>query len=520
MKLRTIFMSMLVIAALTSCNNDDEDHRSGPQIADTDVAYLSIKIETQPTTRASGSGENVGVNESAMKTLYLITFDEFDKVVGVPGTANYFTKITPDAANPTNLEAIKVSAKAAQLMVIANPGRLLENEINSISVSSTVSSVNAAITAATKDEITVDTGNISKGFTMINSGDENSAISGKLTNLLVDITGHIEDTQAKAEGNRAKVQIERLAAKLDLKEGQSFTAKPDGASFTFGRWTLDAVNSTFYPCAEKAILGSGHTQGIYKNNFYTYDPNFAGASGLMFASIDDAGDYGPTLPESHEWQEAPSTAYCIENTMDADQQLFGNATRLVIKATYFPPTFDTSGDWFNYAGKNYDGLDKLKEAYDEAVTGSNLKTACDKMYDKIKAYVDAHPGISITGTNFASLTQEDLNSIPNGGQVIKDGKENVIRWYQKGLCYYYYMIRHDNTLDGEMAFGKYGVVRNNWYSLTLNSVSGPGSPWYPEANNPGPGDPEPTDPIDESAGHLGITVSAAPWIIWENGIDI
>ena len=62
MRLRTIFMSMLVIAALTSCNNDDVDHHGGPQMADVDVAYLSIKIETQPTTRASGSTERPGTN--------------------------------------------------------------------------------------------------------------------------------------------------------------------------------------------------------------------------------------------------------------------------------------------------------------------------------------------------------------------------------------------------------------------------------------------------------------------------
>jgi hypothetical protein len=71
-----------------------------------------------------------------------------------------------------------------------------------------------------------------------------------------------------------------------------------------------------------------------------------------------------------------------------------------------------------------------------------------------------------------------------------------------------------------MEFGKYGVVRNNWYNLTLNSVSGPGTPWYPDIVNPGDGDPDPYDPIDEGEGYLGITVSAQPWIIWETGMSI
>ena len=71
-----------------------------------------------------------------------------------------------------------------------------------------------------------------------------------------------------------------------------------------------------------------------------------------------------------------------------------------------------------------------------------------------------------------------------------------------------------------MALGKYGVVRNNWYKLTLGLVKGPGTPWFPDIDNPGPGDPDPDDPIDTSTGYLGITVEVAPWIIWENEIDI
>ena len=114
----------------------------------------------------------------------------------------------------------------------------------------------------------------------------------------------------------------------------------------------------------------------------------------------------------------------------------------------------------------------------------------------------------------------DLAQIKNGGEVLKDGKNPIIRWYQGGLCYYYYEIRHDNDTDEHMAFGKYGVVRNNWYKLTLGSVKGAGTPWFPDVDKPGPGDPDPGDPIDTSTGYLGITVDVAQWIVWENEIDI
>ncbi|WP_455639852.1 Mfa1 family fimbria major subunit [Parabacteroides sp.] len=528
MKLRTIFMSMLAIAALTSCNNDDDDHRSGsPQIADTNVAYLSIKIETQPTTRSSS--ENAGTGESDLKTLYLITFDENENVVGVPGTNTYFTKLNSSSSVLTSPDPVRISGDAEKMLLIANPGSKLESTINSIGVTSTFSSINAAIIGATKDEVT-DNDTNTKGFTMINSGDESKAENNKLTNLLIDIStkikkvgnGVTEDAaKTAAEGDRVNIQIERLAAKIELKLKDNLETKPSGADFTFAGWTLDAVNSTFYPCAEKTLLGSTHTPGSYTYNFYTHDPNFTGANGLDFTTLSEY--YTPVLPQSYTWMTAPSTSYCIENTMEKDHQLFGNATRLVISGAYYPAEYDgeEGGDWFNYAGKNYHSLAALQEAYDAAEDGSNLKAACNDMFTKIKEYATKYPSAGINPpAEFRALTKDHLEKVPNGGELIREGDKNVIRWYQRGLCYYYYIFRHDNEANEEMEFGKYGVVRNNWYSLTLGSVNGPGTPWYPDPNNPGPGDPDPKDPIDEAAGYLGITVSTAPWVIWENEISI
>ena len=176
--------------------------------------------------------------------------------------------------------------------------------------------------------------------------------------------------------------------------------------------------------------------------------------------------------------------------------------------------------YYNFAGENYDGLTKLQAAYNDVNAGPNFKAACEKMFDKIKEYAQKNSGVSLIGTTFATLKESDLLQVKNGGEVIKDGRNPVIRWYQKGLCYYYYEIRHDNVTTKEMDFGKYGVVRNNWYKLTLATVNGPGTPWYPSIDNPGPGDPDPEDPIDKSVGYLGIIVEVDPWIVWENEIGI
>ena len=52
---------------------------------------------------------------------------------------------------------------------------------------------------------------------------------------------------------------------------------------------------------------------------------------------------------------------------------------------------------------------------------------------------------------------------------------------------------------------RYGVVRNNWYHLDLQSVSGPGTPWIPDPSDHDPTNPTPpgTDD-DESDAYLSV----------------
>lgn len=521
MKIKFILLSMLAAAALASCSKE-----AGVDQAPVDssgVAYLSLRVETQKETRASG--EDPGANESDLESIYVLTFDDTETIVAVPGTSDYYIKVT--TASP---DAMKVSASATKLLVVANPGAKLLSVLNGINSTTIFSTINQAISDVTHAEITDDVANITKGFAMINGGDESGLTAGqKITTPLIPIGSHIKkisdfggnESQAKAaaEAARVTVKIERLASKLEFKLKGTINVLPAGADFVFGNWTVDAVNSTFYPFAEKTILSVTHNQSAsYVKNFYTKDPNFANNTGIRYTTINTSGDYSPQLVAPYSWMAASAKAYTLENTMDAPEQLFERATRIVVKGTYYPKDYTgpAKGDWFSFAGKNYSTLADLQAA---CLLDNAVEAACDKMFAKIKAYATAN-SIGLTGTDFATLTQADLDQIPNGGEVIKNGKDVVIRWYQKGLNYYYYEIRHDNENEAEMAFGKYGVVRNNWYSLTLGEVKGAGTPWYPDINNPGPGDPNPKDPIDTSAGYLGITVEVAKWILWGNEISI
>ena len=536
--MKKLLMAAFAAALITSCSKDGTESGPTQGTGNYDVAYLSLTVKApEAPSPVRGSTEDPATApESAIKTLYAITFDVNGQVVTYktePVVKELTVSDNAGAGTTHAPDAFKVSQTAKYLLIVANPGPKFKAVIDNVISGTSFSALNAALQAGTIDEINDKSGSYAKGFTMINSGDDRN-MDDEIVGLeaLIDISGNIEavgdgghateaEAKSAAEGNRATIKIERLSSKLYVAEGSNIEVLPAGATFTFDRWVLDVVNTTFYPWAEKALSITSHASGFYTKNFYTTDPNFSDFDGLAYNTVDPA-TFSPVINPSNPttWTTSGSSniAYAIENTMDGPKQEVGGATRVVIRGTYYPENFVGGTDWFSFAGTNYETLAILQTAYANP-KNVNLITACDNMFEKIKAYAQANT-ISLTGTNVATLTQTDLNNIPNGGEVVKENP-SCIRWFQKGLCYYYYSIRHNNDANaGVMEFGKYGVVRNNYYALTLNKVNGPGTPWYPDVNKPGPGDPDPKDPIDKSAGYLGVNVEIGPWVKWTTDFEI
>ena len=92
--------------------------------------------------------------------------------------------------------------------------------------------------------------------------------------------------------------------------------------------------------------------------------------------------------------------------------------------------------------------------------------------------------------------------------------DQTIRVYENGATYYYASrIQHfgdyyceipngyveDVSGYGEEHLGRYGVVRNNWYEIVINSISGPGRPTPPDPTDPeDPDNPDTDDPKDDA----------------------
>ena len=564
LKIKSILVSLLAIAVLAGCSNELDDNTDGEVTKGYDVAYVSISLTNpkSPGTRASGE-QKPEPEESLINELYVITFDAAKDVVKDAGTTKYATELGTgefgtNSGITTPNTPVKVSTDTKYLLVIANPGTTLKNRLDNIAAGATFNDINALVTVGTQSgkannayfvEEVVHT----NGCAMINAGfyddsDLNPANHAWKADCLIDVSGNIfkaSDYKTEAEAlnaaksKPAKLEIERLASKLEVMVNVSEVGPFEELTnaslgqFEFGNWTIDYYNSLLFPFAQKTKTRSSHATGFYKSNFYTVDPNFKKDSGSEYLTGIIKNELDANREPKVDWVEKSASVgdnyrYCIENTMDAGYQKFGAATRLVIKGQYAPwkndADFTLGNDWYRLSNGansiNFKSFQKLLDAYTPAEAKAEdqrtaleklLVNACEKFYTQVRtALGGSDPG------SFAALTQDILDNISaNGGELTKE--DGCIYWYQNSLNYYYYEIRHDNAAIDHMEYGKYGVVRNNYYTLTLTKVNGNGTPWYPGG---GPEDPDEEEDIDKLGAYLHFEIKVAPWVYWTTNFEI
>ena len=419
------------------------------------------------------------------------------------------------------------------------------------------------------EEATNKIANTNNGFYMANAPlfkDNN------VTTLVAIDKDKIYPTEEQAAKSAATdVYVERGLAKVTLKTGTAATGKTDdkgaytvanGAykddKVTIENWALDVTNKKTFPIHNVDELATDY-KDIWSNTATPAGSN--GATTLRFvdnkatlaqrvywgkdpnydkSDLCDTKDANKTAlkaefnyVENKDVKAAPtSPLYCLENTFNLANMMQGQTTRVVFKAKYTPNGFN-DGDTFYKIGKNTAiwNEDNLVKEIKAAVASVFPGTATDKITVNLKAernditaagthYIKA-ANITVTGVEAETITN-NITAI-NTQLGLKETDKVGIGTYAGGESYYIARIKHfgDDLTDWKSGsygknnleyLGRYGVLRNNWYELTVNSVSNPGYPSVPEV--------KPNTPDDEDDEYISVSVKILDWAKRSQNVDL
>ena len=388
-------------------------------------------------------------------------------------------------------------------------------------------------------------------FTMCNAPLANSLNSDE---TLSKVT--VYETRAAAEGAAAdEIYVERVVAKvtlttnsgnksIEVNVGQDNVYNGDEVELL--GWTLNITNKSTILVRDASSIETWHntnnsdfigTSPVKPNYFRTYwaiDGNYDGNNydkefNVYVSAKGENDETTIELPEigsdsDDVWNTeigSEKPLYCFENTMNYDQQHKDQTTGVIIKANYKAQigneTGPTEGDFF-ICGTDPTAYRATTQQGDSPAIG---------IIETIEALFSGQPvdivlqdvsGGRYDNTNLGTLfkkqvgdTQEDLS--PEEISTIWN-ELGTISYYKNGDSYYYStLIRHfqstyvdwdpSNPQYIEKHLGRYGVVRNNWYEININSISGPGDPSVDV--------PDPEDPDDETEGYINCTINVLSW---------
>ena len=377
------------------------------------------------------------------------------------------------------------------------------------------------------------------GFYMANA----VKVNGTTTSTLVTIDKNKVTTNESAAQSAATIYVERGVAKVTMTAFSEMDVKGlTGDKVTITAWDLDVTNKKSYPVHnvdnydaygdywgdiwEEARFTSGHT--TFNRAHWGIDPNY-NTIGNDKKYPDDFNYKAKTYDFSGAG-DATAPKYCLENTFSLGHMYQNQTTRVIMKATYVPRGLAAGETFYMFDGKSgYFTEATLTTQISTAITNAGY-TAADfslPLTDMKKAGKHLLTANDITKVSGTQNVDETFLDNVNAALGLSDNKK--ISTYYEGVSYYIARIKHfgdaltpwnsgDQTYGtGEEAkkkyLGRYGMVRNNWYELQVNSISNPGSPDVPEVN--------PDTPDDEGDKYyINCSVRILSWAKRVHGIDL
>lgn len=392
------------------------------------------------------------------------------------------------------------------------------------------------------------------------------------TTLVTIDKENIYPTKEKAEAgtSAATVYVERGVAKMTVADPGTKTVKDKATTddtkseVTFNNWALDITNNKTYAVHNidglskdfPAIWTTSRFTGTNNRVYWGKDPNYDLEE---LNKTDKTGAADTKRNEEFYFIKATSEinkdfiktgtttntnpVYCLENTFNLANMYQGQTTRVIFKATYAPK--DAAGKSLAETDGTFYTIGNMKTILKEAdletavnAAATSVLSGCTVDYTNLKkegSHVitladikDASGTPLVAGTDYSGKTGTEIVKAINDKLGLTDGggrdeAKVGINTYLEGVTYYIARVKHFGTLtpwnSGESYgtknkeyLGRYGMLRNNWYELTVGNVYGPGYPGVPPV--------DPTLPDDENEKYLSVSVKILSWAKRSDKVDL
>lgn len=348
-----------------------------------------------------------------------------------------------------------------------------------------------------------------------------SATAGREVTTLVKLK--VYDTKAKAEAdweNADKIYVERAVAKVTTSVkstgGNTLTISAPGmaydeATVTFEGWKLNLTNKTYFPVrnVSKWSTWEGYNTGTDVNRFFgetanpyrvywAIDPNYTNTVVQGTTDLNVITE----LPEG-QWNMMDKDEYSAENTTTAGQMNRARLTAVLLKAKFILKGGTENDNLFMLGTSSSIFKEDQLLTFLKATLGYDLQ---------VKSGATAQTITTAEKVKEVFEFKDDATAMDDtkAGDILKTCSDKI-RFYKGGVMFYYTtVIKHFNSIteagvteyDENKHLGLYGVVRNNWYDIRINSVSGPGEPEIPEI---------PDEPVNKEHSFINAEINILSW---------
>lgn len=373
----------------------------------------------------------------------------------------------------------------------------------------------------------------------------------------------------------AEIYVERAVAKVTVQQGTEGKLEANKGntaseiSYTLNSWAIDNTNKKSYIVrqydkawntinSDKATATGGSQYRFVWSS--PVNPNATETNKLYRTAFAQDPEYATTTADATNYNQMASNTsmtlkaafgndhpqYCNENTFQVTAQNQDQTTRVVLGVKMSAPGTTT------YDADLYTVNDNKEVVYTKATLAERLKNILLNE-PTVKTWADAHTNVSLDITfNEDEAGKTTIKEATLKGKTAPGAADetfagtfttnfdkalpNIVR-YKGGVAYYAVRIKHfgdtdtpwnkegqgvtaggnsniynTSSTDSENWFlGRYGVVRNNWYDISVNKIQTLGDATIPAFTN---------DPDDVLENYISVSINVLSWSKHTQGADL